>query len=96
MLGDSLFKPKFSKDLPLVRELLQKAIRENWRVFKFAGELVNKLHDLQLFCREEIAILFLVANLVVVSSGHLLVLEDTDPLDSSLLFTIRMELKRHA
>ena len=96
MLGNSLFKPQFSKELPRVRKLLLRGYDEEWRSFKLAYQVISLVNDLQLFRKDEVAILFLVANLIIAESNHLLVLEETDTIDSSLLFSIKMELKRHA
>lgn len=96
MMEESSLRAEFPKEMKELNRILKDNLERNLPVFTAAKNVLDFVTYSRLVKANTLPVVFLLANLMIVHSQHLLVLEDTDSVDPGLLLAIQMEVEKNA
>lgn len=95
-LEETFLRADFPKELDALHKILLDNIEKDYSIFTAAKKVMDYITYSRLVKQNTLSVLFLLSNLMIVHSGYVMILEDTDSVDPGLLLEMSVLIDDHA
>jgi hypothetical protein len=95
MMEESFLRSEFGKEMAKLNKIITENVEQDKPIFTAAKAVLDFIMYSRLVKENALPAVFLIANLLIVHSGKLLVMEDTDSISPDILLEITMEINRN-
>lgn len=95
MVAESILRVGFRREISDISKILSDNVLNNINPFVAAIRVLDKIVYCRLVKTNVLAAMYLVVNLMLVKSGKMIILEDTDEVSSALTLDMQMEVEKN-